>query len=258
MCTIVFATQNHPRYPLIFAGNRDEFYGRPTRPARFWDQHPNLLAGKDLEAGGTWLGINLAAEFATVTNFRNPDMQKEDPPSRGQLPVDYLTNPIDAETFLSQVDKKADRYNGFNLLLGTGEQLLYYSNQDNRIRRVEPGVHGLSNHFLNSAWPKVQKAKSEFSAIIEKEEIDPEAIFELLRDREKAPDDELPDTGVPLELERAVSSIFVQTEKYGTRSSTVLLIDRDGSITFIEQRYKPGTTQVNETNRFEFETADRR
>lgn len=254
MCLIAFSYNQHPKYDLVFAANRDEFYQRPTRPAMFWEEHPGVLAGKDLKAGGTWLGINKKGEFAALTNYRDPQMQKDNAPSRGHLVLDFLTNSDNADQYLRKVDQMAGRYDGFNILTGSMEQLLYYSNHPNRIITVEPGLYGLSNHLLDTPWPKVRRAKQELSDILEsRENIDAEDLFEILKIDIPADEDQLPDTGIPKELERAVSPIFIRTSKYGTRSSTVLLIENSGRVTFEERRYKSGTTDVDERNRFEFE-----
>jgi len=253
MCLIAFSYKQHPKYDLIFAANRDEFYERPTRPAHFWDEHPELLAGKDLKAGGTWLGINRRGEFAALTNYRDPQMRKEGSPSRGHLVLEFLVNTDTAEEYLEKVDRKAERYDGFNILTGSSERLLYYSNKPNRIIPVEPGLYGLSNHLLDTPWPKVQRAKEEMKELLNnRERISEDQLFELLKIDIPAEDDQLPDTGIPKELERAVSPIFIKTNRYGTRSSTVLMIGKDGRVTFEERRYKTGTTEVDNTSRYEF------
>lgn len=253
MCLIAFSFKQHSRYDLIFAANRDEFYERPTRPAQFWEEYPDVLAGKDLKAGGTWMGVNKRGEFSALTNYRDPEMRKENSPSRGHLVLDFLTNFDDAETYLKKVDQKAEQFDGFNILTGTPEQLLYYSNYPNRIIPVEPGLYGLSNHLLDTPWPKVRWAKEKLSEHLQQDkDLDEKQLFDILKIDIPADDEELPDTGIPKELERAVSPIFIKTSRYGTRNSTVLLIDKDGMVTFEERRYKPGTTEVNESNRFEF------
>ncbi|MDX1617781.1 MAG: NRDE family protein [Balneolaceae bacterium] len=254
MCLITFTYKKHPRYTLIFAANRDEFYERPTRPAQFWEEYPDVLAGKDLKAGGTWMGINRNGEFAALTNYRDPEMQKENAPSRGHLVLDFLISSDDAEEYMESVDRISDQYPGFNILTGNSSRLLYYSNKPNRILPVDPGLYGLSNHLLDTPWPKVEWAKRELSNLLQhRETIDEEQLFEILKIDIPADDEQLPDTGIPKELERAVSPIFIKTSQYGTRSSTVLLIDTDGHVTFEERRYKKGTTEVDESSRYEFD-----
>lgn len=252
MCLIVFSYKHHPDYKLIFAANRDEFYDRPTRPAQFWDTSPSILAGKDCLAGGTWLGINRRGEFGALTNFRDPSIQKENPPSRGGIVINYLKQKTNSKSFLKELHKKSNRYMGFNVLLGSAKQMFHYSNQQQQISQIKPGIHGLSNYLLNTPWPKVQRAKRTLTELISTENFDEENLFTLLQDDTQAPDDKLPDTGIPDELEKQVSPIFIKTEKYGTRNSTILLIDNNGKVTFEERCYKPGTTKVKDNNRFEF------
>lgn len=253
MCLIVFSYKQHPDYDLIFAANRDEFYGRPTRKAEFWDEHPSVLAGKDLEAGGTWMGITTQGYFSAVTNYRDPDMVKDNPPSRGHLVLDYLKKEKDPEEYLKQVHSKADAYSGFNLLTGTMEKLMYYSNRQKDIARLEPGLYGLSNHLLDTPWPKVRQAKSDLDQLIRQGEIEPSKLYSILTNDRVADDSELPDTGIPKELERAISPAFIRTETYGTRSSTVLLVDKNGHVTYEERRYKDGSTETDKVNRYTFE-----
>jgi uncharacterized protein with NRDE domain len=253
MCLIVFAYKSHPRFNLILAANRDEQFDRPTREAQFWDGNPTVLAGKDLSAGGTWMGINKRGQFAALTNYRDPSISKRNPPSRGLIVRDYLMGEGDSAPFLKELNEKSDQYMGFNILVGSSDELFHYSNQEKKINIVEPGVHGLSNHLLDTPWPKVQRSKAALQTLLEEKELTVEALFEILLDEQPAPDEELPDTGIPHELEKRVSPIFLKTDGYGTRSSTVLLIDKKGNVTFEERRYKARKTVVKETNRFEFE-----
>lgn len=255
MCLIVFANDHHPRYELIFAANRDEFYDRPTQPAYFWDTRPPLLAGRDLQAGGTWFGINRSGALAALTNVRDPSIERDDPPSRGNIIVDYLTQEKDSPSYLKTLHERARRYMGFNVLAGTPAQLYHYSNREGDINRVTPGIHGLSNHLLDTPWPKVERAKEGLQALISGDDISEEALFELLRDTRPAPVEALPDTGIPRELEKKVSPIFIQTENYGTRSSTVVLVDRQGHVTFEERRFGNGTGKMDMVNRYEFTIA---
>ncbi|HKK45681.1 MAG TPA: NRDE family protein [Balneolaceae bacterium] len=252
MCLIVFSYKQHPDYDLVFAANRDENHNRPTRPAQFWDDHPDLLAGKDLKAGGTWMGITKEGAFSALTNYRDPSIQKENPPSRGHLVLDYLIESRSPASYLQQVDKKADRYMGFNLLTGSPNQLGYYSNQERTIKILEPGLYGLSNHLLDTPWPKVNNAKTQLDTIIKDKNTSEEALFSLLADEQKANDNQLPNTGIPKEIEKKVSSIFIKSDGYGTRCSTILLIGKGGQVTFAERRFKPGTKEAEDENRFEF------
>lgn len=253
MCLIVFSYRQHPVYDLIFAANRDEFYGRPTRAAGFWNEHPSVLAGKDLEAGGTWMGIARNGDFSALTNYRDPSISKENPPSRGHLVLEYLLNGDEPEEYLTKVDREADRYNGFNLLTGNTNQLMYYSNQQKGIKRLEPGLYGLSNKLLDTPWPKVQKAKTDLKRVIKQQELPMESLFDILANDEQAPEDQLPDTGIPKDLEKAVSPIFIKTDRYGTRNSTVVLVEKSGRVFFEERRYKPGTQTIEDSSRYEFQ-----
>lgn len=252
MCLLVFSYRQHPDYDLVLAANRDESYDRPTRAAGFWNDQPQLLAGKDLRAGGTWLGITKSGAFSALTNFRDPQLHRENAPSRGHLVLDFLKNPGDPNAFLKRVDQKADEYAGFNLLAGNARHLCYYSNQQKNVRPLEAGLYGLSNHLLDTPWPKIVAAKNALAAITQRE-ITEEALFDLLLNEDKAIDAELPDTGIPLEIERKVSPIFIKGDRYGTRCSTILLIDKSGKVTFEERRFLAGTQEIDEVSRFEFE-----
>lgn len=250
MCLLVFQYDDHPDYRLVFAGNRDEFYDRPTTAAGFWEDAPHVLAGRDLKAGGTWMGATTAGYWGVVTNIREEAGYREDARPRGTLVADYLREEPAPRSYLEQVAASADRYNGFNLLLGTPDSLYYFSNRVSNIQRVEPGLHGLSNEHLNSPWPKVQRAKSAFKRLVDNEALSTEALLEILEDRTLASANELPDTGLDRERERALSSIFIDGDTYGTRASTVLLIDRSGGVTFVERTFDRG--KHLDTQRFHF------
>ena len=253
MCLILFAYQIHPVHRLVFAANRDEFYDRPTRPARFWKSDPRILAGKDLKGGGTWMGIALSGRLAAVTNFREPGEQKPDVFSRGSLVLDFLKQEVSPRKYLEKVRSQAHRYNGFNLLAGDGQSLYHYSNRSADIRIVKPGIHGLSNHLLDTPWPKVEKGTRMLAkAVSDPGPLKPEHLFAILQDDTKPPDDQLPHTGVALEWERILSPLFVSSEIYGTRSSTVLLWDRDGTVRFAERAFHCGTGTKGDAETFEF------
>ena len=237
MYLIAFAWRSHPRYHLVVAANRDEYFGRPAAPAGFWDDHPNVLAGRDLEAGGTWLGITLDGRFAALTNYRNPADKKTGAPSRGALVADFLTGRTGSEEYVRLVEKRAADYNGFSLLVGDVGSMFFFSNRSDRATRVAPGVHGLSNHLLDTPWPKVEKAKTGFAALLDAP-FDSEAAFGLLNDTERASGGELPSTGVSLELEERLSAIrILAVGRYGTRCSTALCFSQDGRIEFHERSY---------------------
>lgn len=252
MCLITFAYQSHPEYELIFAANRDEYYGRPTREARFWDEEPRILAGKDLKAGGTWMGITKNGYFSALTNYRDPSEVKENAPSRGKLPLEYLKHEMNPEKYFQQLKKSDEKYNGFNLLAGSLGKICYYSNRRESIHVLQPGIFGLSNHLLNTNWPKVQRARTNMKNLIGNDNISEEALFDLLADDTPAPDNKLPDTGLSKDLEKAVSPVFIKTEKYGTRSSTIMLISKNGKVKFVERRFKMGSKEPEGTSQFTF------
>ncbi len=236
MCLILFAWQAHPRYPLVVAANRDEFYGRATSPAAFWPDESRILAGRDLEAGGTWLGITHCGRFAAITNFRDPGRVRPGAPSRGHIVRDFLLTKAGLHGFLGELQERGEEYNGFNLLVGDFNALWYYSNRDDGgARPVEVGVHGLSNHLLNTNWPKVSLGRERLEHDLRgsDEQLD-DRLFDTLLDRSPAPDDELPDTGVGLAMERLLSPRFIVGDRYGTRSSTVLVVERTGGVRFTE------------------------
>lgn len=230
MCLITIAYQEHPRFPLIVAANRDEFRDRPAEPARFWPSAPHILAGRDVRAGGTWLGISRTGRFAAITNYRDLRRPPIAGPTRGAL----VKNALDGELDLGDSSK----YEGFNLLHGPVEAMRYHNNIEPVDAALTPGIHGLSNHFLNTPWPKVDRAKADLREALNGNERDlVDSLFGLLANAGIAPDGELPDTGLPLAQERAVSSIFISGSEYGTRCSTVVLVDREGQVQFEERTY---------------------
>ncbi|WP_263818728.1 NRDE family protein [Salinibacter sp.] len=251
MCLILFAKDVHPEYPLLFAGNRDEFYDRPTAPAAFWDDAPHVLGGRDLKAGGTWLGITRTGHWATVTNVRDERPHRDDAPSRGRLVADYLREEPAPEAYLDGLETEADQYNGFNVLVGTPEKTFYYSNRDGSPRPIRAGIHGMSNAQLDDPWPKVERGTSGVDALCEDKALSVDALFDILDDRQPAPDGQLPQTGVGRETERMLSPPFIDgDEAYGTRASTVFLVHRSGRVTFAERSFDGGT--ATETRAFSF------
>jgi len=239
MCLIIFQYRQHQKYKLIVAANRDEFYGRPSKEASFWEDHPDILAGRDLLQMGTWLGVTKSGRFAALTNFRDPSLPETGKISRGALVRDYLAADSPPKNFLEALVPES--YTGFNVLLGDLDNLYYYSNLQQELIKVSPGTHGLSNHLLNTPWPKVAKGKSRMESYLkEASEVVPDALFELLHDAEQAADPHLPVSGVGLEFERILSPIFIKTPEYGTRSATVLLVDYDNNVTFAERTYDKG------------------
>ncbi|GAB4350166.1 MAG: NRDE family protein [Gammaproteobacteria bacterium] len=238
MCLILLAYRCHPRYHLVVAANRDEFFGRPAAAAHWWGGEGKILAGRDLEAGGTWMGISRLGRFAALTNYRDPPAHRQDAPSRGALVCDYLEGSDSPADYLESLASRAADYNGFNLLVGDRDGLLGYCNRAAGIRSLEPGVHGISNGILDEPWPKVSQGRAELSAVLsENEEPDPERLFAILADRARADDELLPDTGIGKEWERMLSARFIAAPGYGTRCSTILLWGIDGRVRFIERSF---------------------
>lgn len=235
MCLIVVGWRAHPDFPLVVAANRDEFYARPTAPLGRWPDAPEVMGGLDLEAGGTWLGVSESGRFAAVTNVREPGMAKG-AQSRGGLTRGFLTARSSAAEYATGID--SDQYSGFNLLLGDGDTLLYCSNRDGQPRPLAPGIYGLSNHLLDSPWPKLLAARQLFAEALHRLP-DESAFFELLADQAIVTDENLPSTGVPIEWERLLSAIFVKSESYGTRASTLVWQDAGGKITVHENSFGP-------------------
>ena len=239
MCIILLAHKAHPDYPLILAANRDEAYDRPAAPAAFWSDHPQVCGGRDLEKGGTWLGLTRAGRVAAVTNFRDGLPKNPAARSRGELVGAFLTGNSDAGAYLERVKAQGDQYNDFILIAGDLDALYWLSNRGPGVERIPPGVHGLSNHLLNTPWPKITRSKRGVEALLDAAEPALVAgLFDLLADRSEAPDHELPDTGVGLSRERQLSAVFISGERYGTRASTVVLVDKQGGVLFMRTQFR--------------------
>jgi uncharacterized protein with NRDE domain len=250
MCLILLAWHAHPDYPLVFAGNRDEAYERPATPADFWADAPEIYGGRDLEKGGTWLGLTLGGRIAAVTNYRDGPARKPAPRSRGGLTADFLRGDAEPDAYLGKIAPDAQLYGGFSLLLGDLDRLYSFSNRDSGIVKLTAGVHGLSNHLLDTPWPKVTHGKQRVAALLGAGEAQLIAgLFDALSDRIPAPDTELPETGVGAGRERELSPAFIAGERYGTRASTVLLVSRDREAVFIEKRFGALGTPQGETER---------
>lgn len=236
MCLIVFAWRPGTARPLIVAANRDEFHARPTQALAAWADAPGVYAGRDLEAGGTWLGVGPQGRFAALTNIRDP-RQALGPRSRGELVAAFLQGELGVEAYLDQVASRSGQYSGFNLLVGDAGQLGYLHAREAAPRLLEPGVYGLSNAGLDTPWPKLVKARSGLQQLLESAE--PEQLMRLLADGEPAADSELPETGVGLATERLLSSVFIASQNYGTRASTVLIVDDQGRRRMVERSFGP-------------------
>ena len=248
MCLAVVALAAHPRYALVVAANRDEFHAREAAPAAWGDAPPfiGILAGRDLGAGGTWLGVRRDGRWALVTNVREGGVRDVALASRGELVPRVLNAGADAAATLAEVARDGGRYNGFNLLAGNAHAAAWMSNRSPRHRVLASGVHGLSNAFLDTPWPKVERTRERVQAWCERGDQDVAALLAALADRAQAADDELPDTGVTREWERMLSAPFIVGERYGTRCSTVLTIDHAGGACFIERQFAPDGSTIGE------------
>ncbi len=228
MCLIVFSWKLVPQCPLLLAANRDEFFDRPAQPAEWWNEHPNVYAGRDLKAGGTWLGIDRNGRFAGITNIRNAHAPALEKRSRGELVANFLRGSMDAAAYLEQVRATGHEYNGFNLIFGDEHAMYWISNDDpSSFRALEPGIYGLSNGSLDTPWPKIVRAKAQFASLLCQGAPD-DAYFEMLADTTRAADSRLPDTGVSLEWERLLSPICIESDHYGTRASTLVRVLNGG------------------------------
>jgi uncharacterized protein with NRDE domain len=233
MCLILVVWRRHPQYPCLIAANRDEFHSRAAEPAHWWHDRPQILAGRDLVAGGTWLGITRTGRFAALTNYRSPQHRRTDVPSRGSLVTDALESQDSALDDLGGLQRVGPGYNGFNLIFSDGQRLAVHESVPGVGRVLAPGIYGLSNHVLDTPWPKVERAKARLHALLD-QSIDPSSVLELLRDDCPARDEDLPGTGMSLEWERLLSSAFIRGSDYGTRCSTVIRVDQGGEVYFDE------------------------
>lgn len=241
MCTVFVAWQLHPQYDLIVCGNRDEFKSRPSRAAHYWEDQPQVFAGRDLLEGGTWMGVAAGSRFTVVTNYRDFSLHKAQAASRGQLTAFYLKETVSPLDYLVTLSQTGDAYNPFNLLVADGESLGYYSNVSGDVRMLEPGLYGLSNALLGTPWPKVSFGLEALSSVVKEGSF--EAIvnqcFEVLNNRDTYADDKLPHTGIALETERQLSAVFVDFDNYGTQYQTVIVREKGGKTHFVENGWSP-------------------
>ncbi|WP_339784312.1 MAG: NRDE family protein [Imperialibacter sp.] len=249
MCLITFAWKHHPNYQLILVANRDEFYERPTAPLGYWNDNPDILGGRDLKEGGTWMGMHRSGRMTAITNHRDLTNIKASAPSRGNLTKDFLAGSQSSPSFYEGVKGQLDLFNGFNLLTLENNELYYFNNIQKELLQVKPGIYGLSNAFLDTPWPKVQKAKRYFEATLKKDHPSATEMIEWMGDGELAPDEQLPATGVSADWEKQLSAMCIQTENYGTCCTTVITIDHGGGVEYTEKTYavgnrRPGTVSV--------------
>ncbi|MNX53204.1 hypothetical protein D3C86_838950 [compost metagenome] len=248
MCLAVLALHALPGIPVLIAANRDEFHARPTHPAAQWADAPGLYAGRDGLAGGTWMGVTAQGRFALVTNFREPGRYLAPAPSRGALVEDYLRGNDSPQAYLARTHESDQAYNGFNLIVGDTRQAWYLSNRDGPPRSLAPGIYALSNHLLDTPWPKLARTKTAFTEVLGRTpQPDLPALFEALADRQTATDEDMPATGLPPDREKLLSSPFIVSPDYGTRSSSVLVLREGGAGQLDERRFAPDGTVSGES-----------
>lgn len=254
MCLVVIAHRVHAGLPLLIAGNRDEFHARPTQDARWWPDQPNILGGRDLQAGGTWLAVHRNGRFATVTNFRDAEPSVGNLSSRGELVTGFLQSSDSPIDYISAID--GERYGGFNLLVGNRRELAYLSNRDGDCRVLSPGIYGVANATLDTPWAKVERSKSALSTMIDSDNVNETTLMRMLGDRKRARVKEVDASRLPFEKAHALTAPFVVLPDYGTRSSTVVIGDSGGRVILIEKRFKPnGDSSGQSDYRFRIDQA---
>lgn len=253
MCLILISKNNHSQYKLIIAANRDEYYNRPSKQVDWWNEH-TILSGVDIKAKGTWLGINRSGHIAAITNYRNPSLNDETKVSRGELSHHFLTHSPGSDTFLSKLQSTQNKYNPYNIIYGNVDTLSHYSNISQENVVISNGTHGLSNHLLNTSWPKVKKGILQLEQTLSNDTFAKADLLNLLADAKRAEPHTLPKTGINFELEHALSPLFIHLPEYGTRCSTVIMVDHDNTVTFTERSYNNHGKQSDEkTVQFQIE-----
>jgi uncharacterized protein with NRDE domain len=251
MCLVAFSYQTDllrsQGYDLVLIANRDEYMSRPAQAAHFWSESPQVLAGRDIQAGGTWMGVSRDGRFALLTNYRDPSRFRKDAKSRGLLVSDFLKANVPARDYLQSVLEHASEYNDFNLLAGSADGIFNFSSMNSSgtaVQEIAPGIYGMSNHLFETPWPKVVRARQGLTAALSRKDQSQlkESLFAVLSDPTPALDEHLPETGVGIEKERALSSIFITMPGYGTRCSTLLLIKTNGEIEYSERTFQPDRT----------------
>lgn len=250
MCLLVLARHRHPDYPLVVVANRDEYHAREAERAHWWSGRPSMLAGRDCRAGGAWMGVDTRGRWAAVTNYRDGNYEPA-PRSRGDLVTGFLKGAMEPREYLESVSERADEYAGFSLLAGDARRLYCYSNRSRNISAVGDGIHTLSNHLLDTPWPKSDRAHLKLELLLHKSSLEIEELMAVLGDSEPFADHQLPVTGVGLEMERVLSPPFIKGGDYGTRCTSVLLISRSGEAVFAEQGFGPHGAR-GELSLFEF------
>lgn len=251
MCLLLISYQTTPGYRLAVAANRDEFLVRPTAPLGFLDEQRSILGGRDLQGGGTWLGVSAGLRFAALTNYRDPAHNRADAPSRGELVLDFLRGSMPAEEYMQHLAATAQIYNGFNLIVGDDQRLFLLSNRSSGYQQLAPGYYGLSNHLLDTPWPKVVRGKELLRPHLQ-QRINVAGVFAALADRHLPEDHQLPDTGVGIAWERLLSTIFIAGDTYGTRSSALLTVSDAHQVIFREKTYAAGSGQGEAVRQLSF------
>jgi uncharacterized protein with NRDE domain len=247
MCLILFALHTHTKYKLILAANRDEFFNRETQFAQFWNDDRNILGGKDMSSGGTWLGMHSKGRFVAITNYRNTEREISNPISRGSLSREFLTYSESTSDFIRRISSTRQQFSGYNLLLSDDgfQSIVHYSNITDEATVIKNGIHGLSNAFLDSPWPKVEIGKKNLAEAISSPTLKPTDLISILKNRDKAPVRLLPRTGISTDLEKKLSPVFISMKGYGTRCSTALLVDNKNEVSFLEVSYNEEGEAVN-------------
>ncbi len=252
MCLIVFAYKQHPEYNLILVANRDEQYERPTQSLHIWDSPTGIIAGRDSLQNGTWLGIAQNGHFSAITNHRNGLHSSSTNRSRGLLTTEFLNSSISAQHYALQISQTTVPYSGFNLIVADSSGLYHASNVTEEHQRLESGIYGLSNALLDTDWPKTRQQKQRLKYALQEQHPHPQSLIDMMADPQRYPDEILPDTHVGIEIERALSSSFIQLKSYGTRATTLLMQDYNGKTLIIEQNYT--ATGIAEQIKFELQT----
>ncbi|NYT57833.1 NRDE family protein [Alcaligenaceae bacterium] len=260
MCIAYLAIAAHPDWPLFIAANRDEYHKRPCLPAAPWPEYSDVIGGLDCQGSGSWLGITRQGRFALITNYRDPAHVKANAPTRGQLVSRYLTGHEPSQSYARKVHDEGAAYNGFNLIVGDRHQTFYTGNRAEEAEpsRLAPGRYVLSNHLLNTSWPKAQRLRLALDALpLESLDQSLTTVFEILKDGTPALDHDLPSTGLSLERERLLSSPFIVSPEYGTRCSTVIALHVSGRALFSEISYDASGAPT-ERHDWPFQVADQR
>lgn len=245
MCLIALGIGQHPDYPLILAANRDEFHARPTKDAQWWPDKPDIVGGRDLQAGGTWLALHRKGRFATVTNFRDAEPPRAGHRSRGHLVTGFLESHLTPAAYLDTIDE--DKYAGFNLIVGTMNDIAYLSNREQGTRQLDAGIYGLSNALLDGPWHKVEKSKEKLAVAVADSKVDETQLMRLMNDRGKAPVAEVETGRLDFGAAHAITAPFIVMPDYGTRCTTVVLVDHHGNWRFAERRFGPAGQKTGES-----------